>query len=37
VAKSAPLTSSDSINRMTSVIIEYAIRVHRARGPGLLV
>jgi GxxExxY protein len=32
----SPLASSGSINRITSVIIECAIRVHRALGPGLL-
>jgi GxxExxY protein len=32
----SPLASSDAINRITSVIIECAIRVHRALGPGLL-
>jgi GxxExxY protein len=32
----SPLASSDSINRITSVIIECAIRIHRALGPGLL-
>lgn len=32
----SPLASSDSINRITSVIIECAIRVHRGLGPGLL-
>jgi GxxExxY protein len=30
-----PITA-DSINRITSTIIEAAIRVHRALGPGLL-
>jgi GxxExxY protein len=32
----SPLASSDSINRTTSVIIECAIRIHRALGRGLL-
>jgi len=32
----SPLASSDSINRITSVIIECAIRVHRSLGPSLL-
>jgi GxxExxY protein len=32
----SPLSSTDSINKITSVIIECAIRVHRTLGPGLL-
>jgi GxxExxY protein len=32
----SPIASSDAINRITSVVIECAIRVHRALGPGLL-
>jgi GxxExxY protein len=30
------LATTDTINRITSTIIEAAIRVHRALGPGLL-
>jgi GxxExxY protein len=31
-----PTASADSINRVTSLIIECSIRIHRAVGPGLL-
>lgn len=31
-----PTVTAESINRLTSLIIERAIRIHRALGPGLL-
>ena len=31
-----PTVTAESINRLTSLIIECAIRIHRALGPGLL-